>query len=195
MWLCVNVSYTYTLLLSTQQHVTPHIGETGLSLYLGDTNICERSAPEPDYDYELEAIEVLRRTKHLTDKQKMEAEFFDSKLSSLVAFQGQFFVKRGISLDSFEYISTNASEYDNDYRCSKFSFHIYVVSNLLWLHPASIQYPLEILMKQLLLYGGRRSSMIGFVLQHGLAITLLVRLLTPTWGLTVDLRNQTMEIF
>ena len=106
------------LLLTTQQHVTPHIGETGLSLYLGDTNICERSAPEPDYDYELEAIEVLRRTKHLTDKQKMEAEFFDSKLSSLVAFQGQFFVKRGVSLDSFEYISTNASEYDNDYRSS-----------------------------------------------------------------------------
>ena len=86
----------------------PHIGEMGLSLYLGNTGICSHSVPEPKYDYSEEATLALECTRDPTDKQKVEAEFFDSKLSLLVAFQAQFFIKQKVTLDSFKYPSSSA---------------------------------------------------------------------------------------
>ena len=113
----------------------PHIGETGLSLYLGDADICSRSVPEPNYDYAKEATLALERTRDLTDEQKVEAEFFDSKLSSLVAFQAQFFIKWKVTLDSFEYIQANASTYNwdfSDWSVFKENFFLTTLYSFAW---------------------------------------------------------------
>lgn len=91
-----------------QQHVTPHIGETGKSLYLGDTEVCRRSTvKDPRYDLREELDAVLTRSAGLDDLKKAEIEFFDNKLESLTPLQGQFFTRLGITLDEFEFWKWN----------------------------------------------------------------------------------------
>lgn len=103
--------------LFRQEHVTAHIGETARSFFLGDEDICSRELDNPNYDYAEEARLVLERTNLLDEVSKAEVELFDSKLSSVVLLQAQYFVRAGFSLDSWEYILTDtctiAAQYES----------------------------------------------------------------------------------
>lgn len=55
-------------------------------------------SPSPAYDYHSEMDEVLARTEALTDEQKAEVELFDSKFTSLLPMQVQYYARKGISL-------------------------------------------------------------------------------------------------
>lgn len=90
-----------------QEHVVPHIGETATSFFLGDEDVCSRTIDDPGYDYAAEAAILLERSATLDDYKKAEVEFFDSKLTSILPFQVQYFVRQGISLDSFDFIFTD----------------------------------------------------------------------------------------
>mmetsp|Transcript_1965 Transcript_1965/g.3054 ORF Transcript_1965/g.3054 Transcript_1965/m.3054 type:complete len:522 (+) Transcript_1965:66-1631(+) len=87
-----------------QQHVTPHIGETARSYFLGDEDVCSRKLDNPKYKYAAEAELVLGRTAALDDITKAQVEFFDSKLTSVVPFQAQYYIRSGVILDSWEFI-------------------------------------------------------------------------------------------
>lgn len=87
-----------------QEHVTPHIGFTAKSFFVGDQKVCSRRLRNPRYKYNQEIRKLLQRSAALDDRQKMEIEFFDSKFTSLVPLTVQYFARRGISLDSFEWI-------------------------------------------------------------------------------------------
>ena len=91
-----------------QEHVVPHIGFTGKSIFLGDDEICSRKASKPEYDYDLEMQLALDRLANLNDTSKMEIEFFDSKLTSIVPLLVQFYARQGKSLDSFEFITIDS---------------------------------------------------------------------------------------
>eukprot|EP00041_Stephanoeca_diplocostata_P006718 m.91970 g.91970 ORF g.91970 m.91970 type:complete len:555 (-) comp16513_c0_seq14:107-1771(-) len=94
--------------LTFQEHVTPHIGQTGKSIYLGDTDICGRTCPDPDYDLEEEIDAAFATMATLDDTKKAEIETFDSKLTSLVPLQVQFYARQGINPDSWDFILADA---------------------------------------------------------------------------------------
>ena len=75
---------------------------TGRSMFLGDDDICSRESENPKYDFDLEMELALNRSAYLTDYQKMEIEFFDSKVASLLPLSVQFLTKQGISIDSLD---------------------------------------------------------------------------------------------
>ena len=93
-----------------QEHSVPHVGYTGKSFVFSDDEICERSknfkkhfSPD-DYDYETEMTLAINRLRDLTDRQKMEIEYFDNKLSSLQPLFVQVLNGVGLAQDSFERI-------------------------------------------------------------------------------------------
>mmetsp|Transcript_27444 Transcript_27444/g.40295 ORF Transcript_27444/g.40295 Transcript_27444/m.40295 type:complete len:524 (-) Transcript_27444:180-1751(-) len=93
--------------LFRQEHVTPHIGETARSFFLGDADICSRELRKPNYDYEEEARLVLERTYMLDEVTKAQVEYFDSKTTSIVPLQAQYFIRAGFTIDSWEFILTD----------------------------------------------------------------------------------------
>eukprot|EP01084_Bolivina_argentea_P250594 419938_1 len=68
-------------------HVVPHIGYTVTPKVLTLDDFVSRSAPDPDYDYEEEVELVIERLRNLAtdDRQKMLVEFFDDKISVVLA--------------------------------------------------------------------------------------------------------------
>lgn len=95
--------------LYRQEHVTSHIGQTARSIFLGDDEVCSRTLEAPKYDYEAEAKMVLQRTAELDETTKAEVEFFDSKLDSLLPLQVQYYARRGVPTDAFEFIRADAA--------------------------------------------------------------------------------------
>lgn len=81
--------------LYKQEHVTPHIGFTAKSFFVGDQKICERDIGTPKIRYRKEMRKVLERVKKLTPRQKAEVEFFDSKFDSLLPLHNQFSSRSG----------------------------------------------------------------------------------------------------
>ena len=63
-----------------QEHVTPHIGKTGVSRFLSDADRQSRKMWFQRYDYKAEIQLLLKRMRKLDDKRKMEIEFHDNKL-------------------------------------------------------------------------------------------------------------------
>ena len=67
------------------EHNVPHIGYTGQSYYFTNNEFCQRSKKQggdnilPNYDYDKEIELTLNRLTQLTEKEKMEIEFFDDK--------------------------------------------------------------------------------------------------------------------
>ena len=92
-----------------QEHVTPHIGYTGKSLFFGDDYLCSKRASNPHYNYNKEMELALSRTANLTDTTKMEVESFDDKVASLFPLQGQYFERaQGLTdLDDWDLISVD----------------------------------------------------------------------------------------
>jgi len=95
--------------LVNQRHVVPHIGASAKSFFLGDTDICSRISPSPTFDYVTASKLSLARMANLTDVTKAEVEYFDPKLTSLGLLEVQYFQRRNISLDSFEFIQLDAA--------------------------------------------------------------------------------------
>jgi len=95
--------------LIKQQHVVPHIGATAKSFFLGDADICSRILPSPTFNYVTASQLSLARMANLTDATKAEVEYFDPKLTSLGLLEVQYFQRRNISLDSFEFIQLDAA--------------------------------------------------------------------------------------
>ena len=92
-----------------QEHVTPHIGETGRSYILGDEDICSRNLDPPEYDYDVEVPLVLNRTAELDPIQMAEIEFFDSKLLSLSPLLVQYYHRKGGDVTSYDFFVLNAA--------------------------------------------------------------------------------------
>lgn len=92
--------------LFRQEHVTPHIGFTAKSFFVGDEKICARTALASnfDYDYEVEAELVRQRTADLNETEKVEIEMFDNKLTSIARFWTNQNLAKNISLDSFDFL-------------------------------------------------------------------------------------------
>ena len=94
----------------SQYHVTPHIGQTAKSVFLGDERVCalEVSTEEDPslYDYKEEMELVLERSANLatSDVQKMEVELFDGKLTSVLPLLVQYYIRSGYTLDDYEFI-------------------------------------------------------------------------------------------
>jgi hypothetical protein len=90
--------------LYNQEHVVPHIGYTGKSMFYSDEFICSQTAPPPDYDYEEEVSKLLARMASLTDLQKMSIEWFDNKIQSVSPAFGQFTSALGLTRNMWDTI-------------------------------------------------------------------------------------------
>lgn len=68
---------------SRQQHVTPHIGTQGKPAALTRVEMDARTATNPSYDYNKEAVIVTQRlaATAVSDEKKVMIEFFDNKLN------------------------------------------------------------------------------------------------------------------
>ena len=73
-----------------QQHVTPHIGTMAKPAVLTREELDSRTAPQPNYDYDMEVLEVVERLRQtaLSDDKKMMIEAFDNKLTVAVSVIG-----------------------------------------------------------------------------------------------------------
>lgn len=91
-----------------QSHVTPHIGETGKSMLLGDEFICGLQTPDPHYDLEVEARNAVSRSASLTADQKARIEFFDSKVPSVLGTAHEFIRAMGRGLTDWEGLEVSA---------------------------------------------------------------------------------------
>jgi len=70
---------------SEQQFVVPHIGRTARPRTLSRQQVDARVAPDPEYNYTLEASLATARVASLAEPDKAEIRFFDSKLDVAVS--------------------------------------------------------------------------------------------------------------
>lgn len=96
-----------------QQHVTPHIGTLAVPSTMSRTELDERVAPRPKYNYQREANQVIRRMSNLSDRKKMKIEFFDDKLDVIMAVIDKI-VKEGATFEQILNFSVGltGAEYD-----------------------------------------------------------------------------------
>ncbi|CAM9235018.1 unnamed protein product [Laminaria digitata] len=97
--------------LSSQEHVTPHIGVTARFFGFNSTEdekaFASRTLPQPSYRYRYQEVaeEVLAETKLTAgDPFKQRAvSFFDSKFNSLVPLKASYFVQHSDTLSSADF--------------------------------------------------------------------------------------------
>ena len=106
------------------EHSVPHAGYTAKSFLFDNDEFCERSSnfqknfgPD-DYDYEIEMELAINKLRDLTEIQKMEIEYFDNKLTSLVPFFNQIVTRIGILADSFESVASGLMEFLSFYEAT-----------------------------------------------------------------------------
>ena len=85
-----------------QDHILPHIGYTGKSLFYKDEEVCQRKIYDPFYNYTYEIELLFDHLASLTDEIKMEIEFFDDKVASLTVFSTNYAVGTGNDFDKLE---------------------------------------------------------------------------------------------
>eukprot|EP00656_Telonema_subtile_P055115 TRINITY_DN843_c0_g1_i2.p1 TRINITY_DN843_c0_g1~~TRINITY_DN843_c0_g1_i2.p1 ORF type:complete len:575 (+),score=126.58 TRINITY_DN843_c0_g1_i2:149-1873(+) len=93
-----------------QEHVVPHIGETGRGIFMSDSEHCALTADDPNYDYDVENQLVLDRGAALTDVQKAKIELFDGKVTSIVPLLAQYYARLSGPnvIDRFEFIKPDS---------------------------------------------------------------------------------------
>jgi len=84
---------------SKQEHVTPFIGYTGRLYGMDEDHYQSFTAPPPKYNYEVEAEELLERTRIMasSDLQKMKIEYYNSKFTSILPLQINWSIASGAS--------------------------------------------------------------------------------------------------
>ena len=91
-----------------QRYVTPHIGQRARSIVFNDSFLCSLKAPKPRRVRLDWLRDVANRTATLDDRKKTEAELFDNKFSSLLPLLVQYFVRKNVSINSFEFIQADS---------------------------------------------------------------------------------------
>lgn len=86
-----------------QQHVTPFIGFTGRLFGVTESEYNSFKTDAPSYDWCEEANFVVKNTKDLatSDLEKMLVEVYDSKFTSILPFQINWLLQKGVSLFEF----------------------------------------------------------------------------------------------
>lgn len=96
--------------ITFQEHVTPHIGQTGRSIFFTNQELCAKTAQKPHYNLDEEIELTFARLASLNDNKKMEIELFDSKLTSLVPLMAQWYLRAhpGGTLDDWDFIQVDS---------------------------------------------------------------------------------------